>query len=209
MITEPGQSKTLRLAAGREMVRLIPFTEKDFAQVLEWITSSELLIQWAGPQLFTHPLNEKQLHAYLQLGQGEHPQARVFKTVNERNETMGHIELGAINQENGTATICRVFVDSRYRNNGICVEAVRQVLAIGFRELGLHRIDLRVFGFNTAAIRCYERAGMVKEGLLRKTQRVGGQYWDSMIMAILREEWEERQSKGSRASRLDTPPSCR
>jgi len=175
------------------MVRLIPFTEKDFAQVLEWITSPELLIQWAGPQLFTYPLNEKQLHAYLQFAQGDHPQARIFKIVNEHRETLGHIELGAINQENGTATICRVFVDSRCRNRGIGVEAVQQVLAIGFRDLGLHRIDLRVFGFNTAAIRCYERAGMVKEGLLRKTQRVGDQYWDSIIMAILREEWEEKQ----------------
>jgi RimJ/RimL family protein N-acetyltransferase len=189
------------------MVRLIPFAARDFAQVLEWVTSPELLIQWAGPQLFTYPLNEEQLHAYLQLGQGEHPQAKIFKIVNERNETVGHIELGAINQENGTATICRVFVDSRCRNNGICVEAVRQVLAIGFQELGLHRIDLRVFGFNTAAIRCYERAGMVREGFLRKTQRVGGQYWDSVIMAILREEWEERESKASRANGLGAPPS--
>ena len=189
------------------MVRLIPFTEKDFAPVLKWITSPELLIQWAGPQLFTYPLNDEQLRAYLQLGWGEHPQAKIFKIVNEHNETLGHIELGAINQENGTATVCRVFVDSTSRNKGICVEAVRQVLAFGFRELGLHRIDLRVFGFNTAAIRCYEGAGMVKEGLLRKTQRVGGQYWDSMIMAILREEWEERESNGSRACRLDAPPS--
>jgi len=179
------------------MITLIPFTEKDFAQVLEWITSPELLIQWAGPQLFTYPLNEEQLYAYLQFGQGEHPQAKIFKIVNQRNETLGHIELGAINQENGTGTICRVFVHSRYRGKGVCVEAVRQVLTIGFRELGLHRIDLRVFGFNTAAIRCYERAGMVREGLLRKTQRVGDQYWDSVIMAILLEEWEEEQSRAS------------
>jgi RimJ/RimL family protein N-acetyltransferase len=133
----------------------------------------------------------------LQFGQGEHPQAKILKIVNERSETMGHIELGAINQENGSATICRMFVDSKCGNEGICVEAVRQVLAIGFRELGMHRIDLRVFGFNTAAIRCYERAGMVKEGLLRKTRRVGGQYWDSMIMAILREEWEEKEFRAS------------
>jgi RimJ/RimL family protein N-acetyltransferase len=38
---------------------------------------------------------------------------------------------------------------------------------------------------------------MVREGLLRKTQRVGGQYWDSMIMAILREEWEDKQPRTS------------
>jgi len=179
------------------LVRLIPFTKKDFAQVLEWIKSPELLIQWAGPHLFTYPLNEDQLQAYLQYGEGEHSQAKIFKVVNERTETCGHIELGAIRRENETATICRVFVDPRFRGKGLCFEAVQQVLAIGFRELGLRRIDLRVFGFNTVAIRCYERAGMVKEGLLRKATRVGDRYWDTMMMAILREEWEGKQSRAS------------
>jgi RimJ/RimL family protein N-acetyltransferase len=156
------------------------------------ISSPDLLIQWAGPQLFTYPLTESQLKAYLQDGQGDNPKSKIFKVVSETAEVVGHIELGAINGENGTASICRVFLDPGWRGRGICVEMVRRVLEIGFHQLNLRRIDLRVYGFNQAAIGCYERAGLVREGVLRKVQRVGDQYWDTVIMAILREEWSER-----------------
>ena len=64
-------------------------------------------------------------------------------------------------------------------------------LRVGFTELGLRRIDLRVYGFNEPAIHCYEKAGFVKEGLLRKSQKVGDRYWDTIVMAILREEWKD------------------
>jgi len=85
----------------------------------------------------------------------------------------------------------RVFLDPNQRGKSICVEMVRKLLEIGFNELGLRSIDLRVYGLNTAAIGCYERAGLVREGLLRQAQRVGDQTWDTVIMAILRAEWEE------------------
>lgn len=180
------------------MIELLPFTEQDFPRLMQWIDSPELLVQWAGALVFTYPLDERQLKAYLQSSQGDHAQSRIFKVVDEQAKTVGHIELGAINRQNGTASICRVFLDPNGRGKGICVEIVRKILEIGFGELGLRRIDLRVYGFNTAAIGCYERAGLVREGLLRQAQRVGDQIWDTVIMAILRAEWEE--IKSSRAS---------
>ena len=55
-----------------------------------------------------------------------------------------------------------MFLDPNCRGKGICVEMVHKLLEIGFNELGLRRIDLRFYGFNTAAIGCYERAGLVR-----------------------------------------------
>jgi len=173
------------------VIELLPFTEQDFPRLMQWINSPELLVQWAGTLLFTYPLDERQLKAYLHSSRGNHTQSRVFKVVNEQAEIVGHIELGAINRQNGSASICRVFLDPNHRGKGICVEMVRKLLQLGFGELGLRRIDLRVYGFNTAAIGCYEHAGLVREGLLRQAQRVGDQTWDTVIMAILRAEWEE------------------
>jgi len=180
------------------VIELLPFTEQDFPRLMQWIESPELLVQWAGALLFTYPLDERQLRAYLHSSQGDNVQSRIFKVVDEKAETVGHIELGAINRQNGTASICRVFLDPHHRGKGFCVEMVRKLLKIGFGELGLRRIDLRVYGFNTAAIGCYERAGLVREGLLRQAQQVGDQIWDTVIMAILRAEWKE--IKSSRAS---------
>ncbi len=173
------------------MVKLIPFTPVDFPRLLFWITSPELLVQWAGPSQFTYPLDESQLNNYLQMGEGKSPVSMIFKIAGEGGEALGHIELGSINRLNSTASLCRVFVDPACRGKGICVEAVRQVLAIGFGELGLRRIDLRVYSFNTAALRCYERTGLVREGLLRQAQRLGDQVWDTLMYGMLREEWEQ------------------
>lgn len=173
------------------MIELLPFTGQDLSRLMQWIDSPGSLVQWAGPLLFTYPLDERQLKTYLQSSQGGQAQSRIFKVVDEKAETVGHIELGAINRQNGTASICRVFLDPKQRGKGICVEMVRKLLQLGFGELGLRRIDLRVYGFNAAAIGCYERAGLVREGLLRQAQRVGDQIWDTVVMAILRAEWEE------------------
>ena len=66
---------------------------------------------------------------------------------------------------------------------------IRSVLRVGFEELAFRRIDLRVYAFNNPALHCYERAGFVREGLLRQAVKAGDQYWDTVLMAILREEW--------------------
>jgi len=122
------------------MIDLEIFTEEDFSRLIRWINSSDLLIQWAGPQQFTYPLTENQLNTYLRDGQGDNPKSKIFKVVSETMAVVGHIELGSINRVNGTASICRVLLDHEWRGKGICVEMVDQ-------------------------------------------------YWDTVIMAILREEW--------------------
>ena len=85
------------------MIELLPFTEQDFPRLMQWVNSPELLVQWAGALLFTYPLDEKQLKAYLQSSRGDHAQSRIFKVVDEQAKTVGHIELGAINRQNGSS----------------------------------------------------------------------------------------------------------
>jgi len=171
------------------MIQLRTFTDSDFARLIDWIKSREILIQWAGPTEFVYPLSEEQLRNYLLGSKGEHSSRRIFTVIAEDGNACGHIELGAINLENQTASLCRVFIASEYRGRGLCTLLVEKLLTIGFGDMGLRRIELRVYGFNSSGIRCYEKAGFVKEGLLRKSQKVGDQYWDTIVMAVLREEW--------------------
>ena len=80
---------------------------------------------------------------------------------------VGHIELNDIDMRNNSATVCRVLVgEPSLRGKGIGIQMLRRLLQIGFDGLGLHRIDLVVFDFNRAAIKCYEGVGFVKEGRL-------------------------------------------
>jgi RimJ/RimL family protein N-acetyltransferase len=79
------------------------------------------------------------------------------------------------------------------RGRGIGQAMLRQVLALAFGELGLHRVDLGVFDFNEAAIACYSKVGFAIEGRFRDARRMpGGGYWSVLQMSILEEEWRAK-----------------
>jgi RimJ/RimL family protein N-acetyltransferase len=154
-----------------------------------------MMLQWAGPTEFVFPLTDDQLRRYLSGSDEPHSFRKIFTAISEDGKVCGHIELGAINYVNQTASLCRVFVAPEYRGKGLCAPMVESVLEFGFEELRLRRIELRVYAFNFSAIRCYERSGFVREGLLRKSQKVDDQYWDAVVMGILREEWKNANQK--------------
>jgi len=46
------------------------------------------------------------------------------------------------------------------------------------------------FSFNERAIKSYEKCGFKKEGILRQEIYIDGKYYDAIIMAMLKEEYE-------------------
>jgi RimJ/RimL family protein N-acetyltransferase len=56
--------------------------------------------------------------------------------------------------------------------------------------MGLRRIGLITDADNLRGVRCYEKAGFVREGLLRAHRLRYGQPIDMLTMAVLKEDWE-------------------
>jgi RimJ/RimL family protein N-acetyltransferase len=174
------------------LIRLLPFEREDCERLLSWVDDSpEFLVQWAGTR-FTYPLTLDQLEAYWESAQGNETDRLIFKAVNECGEVVGHIELSLIDHVHRSAHVSRVLVAPAWRGKGIGRQLIREILRVGFEELHLHRIDLGVFDFNHSAIRCYEQAGFVREGLLRECRKVGDRYWNLVRMSILEQEYRER-----------------
>ncbi len=176
-------------AAGPISITLEPLCEPDLPGILAAISSAEALVQWAGPKAFRFPLDLAQLRQYLAGAQTGPEAPRILKALDADGAFTGMIEIGLIDRQNGSASLCRILVLPEYRQRGVCAAMLRAALRIGFEDLGLRRIDLRVYAFNTAAIHCYERAGFAREGLLRQGQRVGAQLWDVVLMGLLRDDW--------------------
>ncbi|OPY84096.1 MAG: Spermidine N(1)-acetyltransferase [Smithella sp. PtaU1.Bin162] len=65
-------------------------------------------------------------------------------------------------------------------------EVTRMMLQYGFDEFGFHRIWLTVFSYNFRAIKCFEKCGFEKEGLLRHVIFSGGQFNDVILMSIIK-----------------------
>ena len=83
-----------------------------------------------------------------------------------------------------------------YIGRGYGTDAMRVIVDYGFREMGLHRIQLGVAPFNPAGIRAYEKAGFVEEGRLRESVLHDGRWYDEVLMSILDHEWAARRSPG-------------
>jgi len=180
-------------------VRLLPLEESDFSGILEAISSREDLVQWSGPSCFTFPLDHSQLAAYLEKSCRPGSTCRAFRAVDGIGRCFGMIEIGLMDRDNQSASLCRILIHPHERKRGLCLPMIREALRLSFEDLGMRRIDLRVYSFNSAAVRCYERAGLVVEGILRKGQMVGDCVWDTVLMGILREEWEEGRQPSPRS----------
>jgi RimJ/RimL family protein N-acetyltransferase len=76
---------------------------------------------------------------------------------------------------------------------GYGTAALQEVLRIAFAEIGLHRVHLHAFPGNARGMRCYEKCGFRREGLLVQAHWKRGRWLDVIPMAILKSEWEARQ----------------
>jgi ribosomal-protein-alanine N-acetyltransferase len=72
---------------------------------------------------------------------------------------------------------------------GYTAELSGPLLRFGFEELGLHRIYAHCIAENTAAVYWAEKLGMRQEGRLRENVYVRGQWHDTLVYSILRQEW--------------------
>ena len=83
-----------------------------------------------------------------------------------------------------------IYMDRDHIGAGWGSDAQRTLLAFGFGTLGLERFWLTVMADNERAIRSYEKVGFQREGVMRRSFRVRGRLIDSLLMSILRDEWE-------------------
>ena len=77
------------------------------------------------------------------------------------------------------------------RGTGVFVEAARLAGSFAFGTLNSHRLEARVLlqsGRGNGALR---KLGAVQEGVLRRSVRYGGEYFDQVLWSMLKEDWGE------------------
>jgi ribosomal-protein-serine acetyltransferase len=74
---------------------------------------------------------------------------------------------------------------------GIMTAAVKALIAEGFENLGLNRIQARVATGNHPRQAVCERAGLKREGVLRQAEWLYDHYIDLTMNAVLKSEWRK------------------
>ena len=75
------------------------------------------------------------------------------------------------------------------RGSGIFIEAARLAGSFAFGTLGAHRLEARVLLQNGRGNGALRKLGAVQEGILRRSVRSAGQYFDQVLWSILKEDW--------------------
>ena len=119
-----------------------------------------------------------------------------IETLADRPVLVGSLGLWGARPKDRCATL-GIALGREYIGRGYGTDAVRVIVGYGFREMGLHRIQLSVAPFPPAGIRAYQKAGFTEEGRRRPSRaarRALGA--DEVLMSILDHEWTARQSPG-------------
>lgn len=93
-------------------------------------------------------------------------------------------------QAKGTVAEIGWCLDPAVQGHGYGAEVARELLRIGFEDVGLHRIIALCFSDNEPSWRLMERIGMRREGHhVRESLHRDGGWMDSFTYALLAEEW--------------------
>lgn len=80
-----------------------------------------------------------------------------------------------------------------YWRQGIMTEALRRVLAYGFADMQLNRVQAHVLPSNAASLGLLDSLGFQREGVLRQYRFYRGRYNDEVVLSLLRSEFPASQ----------------
>jgi len=109
-----------------------------------------------------------------------------FVMVDDGGRFLGACGLNQINRPNRFANL-GYWVRTSASGRGVAAEAVRQVARFAFSETDLVRLEIVCAIGNTRSQRAAERAGAVREGILKNRLILRGQPVDAVMYALLRD----------------------
>jgi len=122
---------------------------------------------------------------------GEEPALHGRFVVEAGEERAGVMAFDVANRRSRIAYLHAIMLEPRFRGRGLATAATRLLVRHLVFELDYHRVQLEVYAFNDAALRHFERAGFVREGVRRKAYRRHGEWVDGVNYGIVREDLEE------------------
>jgi RimJ/RimL family protein N-acetyltransferase len=106
-------------------------------------------------------------------------------------EAAGSMGFHVANEPNRSARLERLAVHPRFRGRRIADDAARLFQRHLLLELGFHRLEMEIYGFNERAQAHAERVGWVKEGVKRRAYLREGTWEDGVMYSLLREDLED------------------
>lgn len=162
-------------------IYLRPMTGNDTDLIVKWRNSDAVRLNFIYQEPFTREGHENWIRNMVDTGKV----VQMIICETEDDTPLGSVYIRDIDRQHNKAEYGIFIGEESARGRGIGTAAANLMLEYCFREEKLHRVYLRAFASNARAIRSYEKAGFVREGLLRDDVCIEGEYRDIVWMAAV------------------------
>ncbi len=149
-------------------------------------------------ELFTHdevepflaavrPKDSESVRAQIERSDSEPDAAGVF-IVEVDGERAGTMSFERANRRSRIADLGGLAIHPDFRGSKVSDEAAGHFQRHLIRDLGFHRVQMEIYGFNERAIAHAERSGFTREGVRRKAYWRNEQWVDSVLFGLVEED---------------------
>ncbi len=176
-----------KVLAGK-LVRLRPFTDADVPLLHKWFNDPEVL-HWLHLSE-DPPAVMQSMDAHRQRWERirDDPGHLSWVIETQDGKPIGELGLLNINQVQRRAELGISIGEKEYWGRGYGTDAIHTLMRHAFAGMGLRRVGLITDEDNGRGIRCYEKCGFVREGLLRAHRLRYGRPINMVQMGVLEGE---------------------
>jgi len=164
-----------------EKIYLRFMTEEDTDFIVRWRNNPRVRNNFIYQGVFTPQGHRSWIETMVKTGKVI--QFIICEKTNDR--PVGSVYFRDISKEHQKAEYGIFIGEDDAIGKGIGSEVCKLACEYGFKVEKWHKIFLRAFSDNHAAIRSYEKAGFVQEALLKEDVCIQGQYRDVVLMGYL------------------------
>jgi RimJ/RimL family protein N-acetyltransferase len=135
------------------------------------------------------PRDPEGVQAEIERSQAE-PQEFGRFVIEVDGEPAGSMGFEVANRRSRIANLGSLAVHPSFRGRRVADEAARLFQRHLLDDLGYHRLQLEIYGFNERAMAHAERAGFIREGVRRKAYWRNEEWVDGVIYGLVQEDLE-------------------
>lgn len=107
------------------------------------------------------------------------------------DKAAGTFTFERVNERSAIAELRNLALHPRFRGRRVGVEAAGLLQRHLIRDLGFHRLQLEIYGFNVRAQAHAEQSGYTREGVRRNAYRHGDGWTDGVLYGFVAEDLDE------------------
>lgn len=177
-----------------KLIELKPFERHHIAKLVEWRNDPEVAYWSAGgePEFELITAEEAENFFSSNVKNASKLDSYMFAIYTLKGEHIGVADYRDVERIKRSCTIGVMIGEKDYWGKGYGTDAIRVLTEYLFNGLNIRRIQLDTWSGNERAVKAYRKCGFTEEGRLRENEYVKGKFYDTIIMGLLRSQWENR-----------------